>query len=51
MLLHDGQMLYDVKVAAKNSKKAFGEVQHLKSKIYQLEQDIRHVHSSAAVDR
>lgn len=47
----EDQMLYDVKVAAKTSKKAFGDVQHLKSQIYRLEQDLRQVHSSAAADR
>jgi len=40
----DLQILTQVKKTASRSKKLMGDLQHLKGKIYSLENDVRHVH-------
>ena len=38
------EMLAHVKQTAITSKKLMGDLQHLKSKIYSIEKDYRHIH-------
>ena len=42
---HDMQILNEVKKTASRSKKLIGQVQNIKSKVYSLENDIRHVNN------
>ena len=39
------QILQQVKKTATNSKKLLDDLQHLKAKMYSLENDVRHVHN------
>ena len=47
----DVAMLYDVGVAASRSKRAMGDVNHLKTQIYHLQRDIENGHGARTADR
>lgn len=44
-------MLHDVGVAASRAKRAMGDVNHLKSQIYQLQRDIESGHGARSAER